>query len=1441
MSPRPPSGTTPQLPAFLHGTGDRDHGVDHSLRALARLEAEAAEARARERAARERAAELDRANEALNRSVAQLTSHDSLDVFLHAVLREISEVSGAAAAKLFAHDPGSDTLRLIAMVMDGEVLDLDSDPRVEVWRTPVPASLTGGWDRMLAHCPIWMDADAPSAAVWPEARAWHAAQGHRTLAVFPLIVGETVTGGLALAFPGHERPTEERVRICGNLAGQAALALRFTGLAAEAKQAALLSAREEAARERARELADHNAELRRRDRLLDALVRASTLLQESDDFDAAVPGALGVLGEAAGMDRVALLEFVDEEGRPGLDRWRVSYEWCAPGAPHGLPGCQGGSFADLPEWRRRIAAGEPMLEARTRDLPDPAFREAMAAIGVRYNLTVAISIDGAARGGLTMDDCTTDRPRTDAEKAVFAAAARAFGLAVRRRRALQREAEAERRLLVEREQAAIRRGVALARAGTALQRAVDAVSRADDLDAFVPAVLDIVAGTFSAQSCAYYEFGGDGTVFLRYWYVDGRTRRPHELLEIDGERFGMMRQLALGFRAPDEYLGQSPCCPQRSCVFVDHAAGTCMPEWDAFARREGWEAELHVPLFVDGAPDAEVVIFRGAAEHYTPDEVALAETLGKQLALAVAAARMAGKAREAAVASERGRAAEERAAALARVNDALERRGRLLAAVSDVSRLLLCTGDPSTVFPRAIALLGSAAGVDRAGMMVNRPPDAGSRRGYGELVAEWTAPGVPRQSDHPESRVINWDDAGEEAFARWIGGDAVIVTEDLPEPIRGTQAAVGIHTQVGFPIFIGHEFWGSIGFDDCTGGREWDEGELSALRVAATTIAGAVQRSRAEAAVVAERERAAEELARANRALVSSLDTLAGEADLDHFLVAVLRRIREVSGAWSAHLFRYREGEGTLALHVAVRGDGDFFGPAPGDPPLFHAPIPVDHSPGWAYMLETREILVSDVDGHRDFFWPEAVAWHDEHGHTALAALTLVAAGSPVGALALAFRDGGNLEATQAELVQTLLTQLTLALRLTSLAETAREAAVAVEREKAVQERAAELVRANQALSGSLARLGDGVDAEAFLRRVLQTVTAQFSAPSSTLWLYDMERMEAHLHLVCVGDRVVPGADSQHPNAHAPAPIDPGLLGHLRASADRRVHVTDVEDPSISDTQRAHLQACGARAMIGVPLLLGERVLGLISVRIPGERPIRHEEREVAQALAHQATLALQLSRLAREARDAAVLAERNRIAREIHDTLAQGLTGIIFGLEGALRGAAETPEPVRRQVNAALEVARGSLAEARRSLWALRPVPLAAEGLEGGLRRLVEQHRDGAVEIALEVAGDGGVHLPHAEAELGLLRVAQEAVSNAIRHAGASRIVVRLEESDGEVRLTVSDDGRGFDPEALSAGQSFGITGMRERAARAGGRIEISGAPGRGTIVSVRVAASPG
>ncbi|HEU0055250.1 MAG TPA: GAF domain-containing sensor histidine kinase, partial [Longimicrobium sp.] len=421
--------------------------------------------------------------------------------------------------------------------------------------------------------------------------------------------------------------------------------------------------------------------------------------------------------------------------------------------------------------------------------------------------------------------------------------------------------------------------------------------------------------------------------------------------------------------------------------------------------------------------------------------------------------------------------------------------------------------------------------------------------------------------------------------------------------------------------------------------------------------------------------------------------------------------------------------------------------------------------------------------------------------------------------------------------------QLTLALRLTALAHAAREAAVAVERERSVRERAAELVRANEALR----RFADRVAARGGpggLDGVLREIALAVGPADTTVYLRDPLSGALRLHSFALGE-----ACGCHPAQagmrwRSYEPMAAGFLDRLLA-ADPHAAVFALRagdaDPRWAE-ERAAMAAMGYQGAVSVVMRTGGEVMGMLTVGLRGRAGLGVEEVELLRSLANQAALVVLLTRLGdrarEEARQSAVLEERNRIAREIHDTIAQGLSGIIFGLEGTVRGA-EVPDALRRQIGSALEVARGSLAEARRSLWALRPVPLAAEGLESALRRLVEQHRDGAAELALEVAG-GGAPLADAETELGLLRVAREAVSNALRHAGAARVVVRLEQAEEGVRLSVADDGRGFDPEALAPGQSFGITGMRERAARAGGALEIESAPGRGTVVSVRVAHPP-
>ncbi|WP_456542555.1 sensor histidine kinase [Blastococcus sp. SYSU D00669] len=196
------------------------------------------------------------------------------------------------------------------------------------------------------------------------------------------------------------------------------------------------------------------------------------------------------------------------------------------------------------------------------------------------------------------------------------------------------------------------------------------------------------------------------------------------------------------------------------------------------------------------------------------------------------------------------------------------------------------------------------------------------------------------------------------------------------------------------------------------------------------------------------------------------------------------------------------------------------------------------------------------------------------------------------------------------------------------------------------------------------------------------------------------------------------------------------------------------------------------------------------------------------------------------QAREAGVQEERRRLAREIHDTIAQGLAGIVTQLEAAVGG--------ERQERA-LRLARQALGEARRSVLALAPRDLDGATLPDALGSVVDVWAaERAVRADVAVVGDP-VTL-HPEVEATVLRIAQESLTNVAKHAGASRVGVTLSYDDGEVVLDVRDDGVGFDLAAPTTASSFGLRGMQQRAERLAGRLTLESRPGGGTAVSVRL-----
>jgi signal transduction histidine kinase len=232
-------------------------------------------------------------------------------------------------------------------------------------------------------------------------------------------------------------------------------------------------------------------------------------------------------------------------------------------------------------------------------------------------------------------------------------------------------------------------------------------------------------------------------------------------------------------------------------------------------------------------------------------------------------------------------------------------------------------------------------------------------------------------------------------------------------------------------------------------------------------------------------------------------------------------------------------------------------------------------------------------------------------------------------------------------------------------------------------------------------------------------------------------------------------------------------------------------------------------------------------------RQSRERQRLIEQLQATRAELAA-------AERQAGTLAERQRLARDLHDTLTQGFASVVLLLEAAQESLA-LGRPVDRHIQQALRSARDNLAESRRVLWALRPRPLAEQPLPQALGELTGRLAE-ETGLRAETLVTGTVRPLPAQVEEALLRVGQEALANVRKHAAASRVTVTLSYLDDAVTLDVADDGVGFEQAtAATAGGGLGLGAMRERVEGLGGHLVIESAPGEGTTIAVEVPAPAG
>jgi signal transduction histidine kinase len=308
-----------------------------------------------------------------------------------------------------------------------------------------------------------------------------------------------------------------------------------------------------------------------------------------------------------------------------------------------------------------------------------------------------------------------------------------------------------------------------------------------------------------------------------------------------------------------------------------------------------------------------------------------------------------------------------------------------------------------------------------------------------------------------------------------------------------------------------------------------------------------------------------------------------------------------------------------------------------------------------------------------------------------------------------------------------------------------------------------------------------------------------------------------------------------------------GITGHVGTSGEPAAVEDSLTDPrralERSETLRA-VDAEGIRSFMHLPIQLDDELFGVFSVAFVRPHAFGRGELRLFSSLAQRAALAIDNAQLYEQTKELAVVEERSRLARELHDAVTQTLFSASLLAEVLPEVWASDPDEGNRLLQELQQLNRGALAEMRTLLLELRPTALVEASLEALLRQLAEAI-SGREGMPVEVAIEGECRLPP-DVHVALYRIAQEALNNVVKHAQATQVSVSLSSGasvlssdvDGErVELVICDDGRGFDPDAVPVG-SLGLGIIRERAQAIGATLEIDTEFGYGT--QVRVVCAP-
>ncbi len=373
---------------------------------------------------------------------------------------------------------------------------------------------------------------------------------------------------------------------------------------------------------------------------------------------------------------------------------------------------------------------------------------------------------------------------------------------------------------------------------------------------------------------------------------------------------------------------------------------------------------------------------------------------------------------------------------------------------------------------------------------------------------------------------------------------------------------------------------------------------------------------------------------------------------------------------------------------------------------------------------------------------------------------------------------------------------------------------------------AAQLQRRNYELSvlNEIAQaLNGSVDLDQALHTALAQVAKLLDLQTGWVWLLDEDTDQSYL----AAAQNLPPVLVQKPRKMEGSCycLRTYRKGDLDGAANVNVVACSRLEGLVAGTDGLQYHSC-------IPLYAYGRKLGVMNVASTDWRELSPEDLQLLYTVGDMISIAIERARLFDRSARLGAVEERNRLAREIHDTLAQGLTAVSLQLESAdalLENEVDNHR-IRKVVQQAIALTRANLEEARRSVLDLRAAPLEGRTLTEALQLLADQ-----VEITVQMLVTGANRPLSPRVEIGLYRMAQEALTNVGRHAEASKAWLEVTMSPEKVKLVVADNGRGFDPEQIPQNR-YGLVGMNERVKLLHGRLHVESSPGQGTRLEVTI-----